>query len=339
MATPNLLTIPVELRELIYGFLFNSYTIVHGRRGPRKPAPEPTLSPRAALLLTCRQIHAEAWHHLPLNCTLHFRGTEDLLDTLLSVDQSVITRLRHIRVRAFPFPLYTNDKQGYYPTYYFANALSLLPGLCLDELEVEDCWHGYGQGDGWRDVTTYMDIEALLKSNAWRKLTYITPCTDFIASGYDHRKKRQQQPENWDALVKERDGEASGANVQMWIVPVKQAEARDEERTEDGRKMQEWSARPGHEVIQNWRLGTPEQSMKGEVRIIAMRGKRARAVQLGMQEKAEWRELKEQEGGFVREGVFRVQFKRVERRLTASRLESVSQRYGRCEGMDIWGLG
>ncbi|KAJ4984628.1 hypothetical protein SVAN01_09884 [Stagonosporopsis vannaccii] len=301
MATPNLMTIPVELRELIYGFLFSSYTIVRGRRGPSKPSLDSTCSPRAALLLTCRQIHAEAWRHLPLNCTLQFRGTEDLLHTLLSVDQSIITRLRHIRVRAFPFPLHADNRPEYYPTYYFANALTLLPGLCLDELEVYDCWHGHGQGDGWRDVTTYMDIETLLKSNAWKKLTYITPCTDFIASGYDHRRKRQQQPENWDAMIKERDGEASGASVHMWILPIKQNESSDESRAEDDRKMQEWSARPGHEIIENWRLATPEQKLKGEVRITATRGKRARTVQLGLQEKAGWRELKQQEDGFVRE--------------------------------------
>ncbi|KZM24264.1 hypothetical protein ST47_g4632 [Ascochyta rabiei] len=303
MATPNLLTIPVELRELIYGFLFSSYTVLRGFQHTSKPEAQSSSSPRAALLLTCRQIHAEAWRHLPLNCTLHFRDTENILDTLLSVSQSVVTRLRYLRVRAFPFPLYADDKAGYYPTYYFANALSLLPGLCLDVLEVEDCWHGCGQGDGWRDVTTYMDIEALLKCDAWRKLVYTTPCTDFIASGYDHRQKRQQQPENWDALLKARDGEASGANVQMWIVPTKQGDARDEDRTEDGRKMHEWSARPGHEIIQNWRLAGPEQSLKGEVRIVATRGKRARAVQLGLQEKMGWRDLKEQEGGFVREGM------------------------------------
>ncbi|KAF3048524.1 hypothetical protein E8E11_006573 [Didymella keratinophila] len=301
MPTPNLLTIPVELRELIYGFLFSSYTIVHGHKSPSKAPVEPTTSPRSALLLTCRQVYAEAWRHLPLNCTLHFRGTENLLETLLSVDQSIITRLRHIRVRAFPFPLYADDEPEYYPTYYFANALSLFPGLCLDELEVYDCWHGTGQGDGWRDVTTYMDIEALLKSDAWRRLTYITPCTDFIASGYDHRQKRQQQPETWDALLKSRDGEGSDAEVKMWIVPLKQDQARDEERTQDGRKMHEWSARPGHEIVQNWRLATPEQSLKGEIRIVATRAKRARVVQLGSQEKRSWGEIKRQEGGFVRE--------------------------------------
>jgi hypothetical protein len=236
-----------------------------------------------------------------LNCTLHFRGTEDLLETLLSVNQSIVTRLRHIRVRAFPFPLYADDKPEYYPTYYFANALSVFPGLCLDDLEVYDCWHGTGQGDGWRDVTTYVDIEALLKSDAWRRLTYITPCTDFIASGYDHRQKRQQQPETWDALLKERDGEASDAQVKMWIVPLKQDQARDEERTQDGRKMHEWAARPGHEIVQNWRLATPEQSLKGEVRVVATRAKKARVVQLGSQEKRSWGEIKRQEGGFVRE--------------------------------------
>lgn len=327
MATPNFLTIPVELREMIYGFLFSDLTVLRGFKHASKPSSEPTSTPRAALLLVCRQIYAEAWRHLPLNCTLHFRGTEDMLDTLLSVDQSVMTRIRHIRIRAFPFPLYANDKPEYYPTYYFANALSLLPGLCLDELVVEDCWHGYGQGDGWRDVVTYMDIESILRSDAWKKLTYITPCTDFIASGYDHRKKRQQQPESWTALMTERDGEESGANVQMWIVPTKQGEARDEDRTEDGRKMQEWSALPGHAIIENWRLAGPEQSLKGEVRIIATRGQRARAVQLGIQEKIGWKEMKEPEGGFVREGMLQC-FKGIGRRLMKSRLGSLPQRYG-----------
>jgi hypothetical protein len=142
---PILLTLPVELRELIYGFLFSTYTIRHGFQQPDDP-PKP--AHRTALLLTCRQVHAEAWRHLPLNCTLQFHGTENMLDTLLSVEQSVVTRLRYVHVRAsFPFPLYTAGRH-YYPTYYAANALTLLPGLCLDELVVEDCWHGYGLGDG-----------------------------------------------------------------------------------------------------------------------------------------------------------------------------------------------
>jgi hypothetical protein len=303
MDTPNLLSLPVELRELIYGFLFGSYTIRHGFSHASIPSQLGITSHRIALLLTCRQIFAEAWRHLPLNCTLHFRGTENLLETLLSVDQSVITRLRHVRVRAFPFPLYASGRADYYPTYYAANALTLLPGLRLDTLVVEDCWHGFGMGDGWRDVTTYFDIETLLKSDAWTKLTYITPCTDFLASGYDPRRKRETQPDNWDALLKERDGEESGAEVQMMIVPFKQELATGHERTEDGRIMQSWTAKPGHEVIENFRVALPDQALKGEVRIVARRGKRATAVQLGLGANSTWKELKGKSGGFAPGGM------------------------------------
>ncbi|EOA91963.1 hypothetical protein ACJQWK_04050 [Exserohilum turcicum] len=303
MSAPNLLTIPVELRELIYGFLFSSYTIRHGFKHPRAPSTDDESLNRTSLLLTCRQISIEASRHLPLNCTIHFRGTENLLETLLSIDQSVLTRLRHIRVRAYPFPLYPAQTTQYYPAYYAANALTLLPGLCLDTLVVEDCWHGFGMGDGWRDVTTYFDIESLLNSDAWRELTYITPCTDFIASGYDHRSKRSAQPETWDALIKERDGAEYGAEVKMFIVPYDQTTATGSARTPDGRIMQPWAAKPGNEVIQNWRIAGPEQDLKGEVRIIAKRGARSRAVQLGLSEKRTWKELKgKASGSFAPEG-------------------------------------
>jgi hypothetical protein len=143
-APPTLLSLPVELRELIYASLFSSYTIRHGfhQHAPATPAN------RTALFLTCRQIHAEAWRHLPLNSTLVFRGTENMLETLLGVEQAVVTRLRYVHVRAaYPFPLYATGR-GYYPTYHAGRALEMVPGLCLDELVVEDCWHGNGMGDG-----------------------------------------------------------------------------------------------------------------------------------------------------------------------------------------------
>ncbi|KAL6708986.1 hypothetical protein ACN47E_002113 [Coniothyrium glycines] len=299
LTSSSLLALPLELRELIYTFLFSSYTIRHGFRHPSISGSSTDASNRISLLLTCRQVFAEAWRHLPLNCTFHFRGTENLLETLLSVDQNVITRVRHIRVRSYPFPLYAQDRPEYYPTYYTANAFTLLPGLCLDTLVVEDCWHSFGLGDGWRDLTTYFDIEALLKGDAWKELTYTTSCSDFITSGYDHRQKRRAQPSNWDALIKERDGDEFGAEVRMYIVPHKQEKATGDERTADGRIIQPWAARPGHEIIENWRLATPEQELKGEVRVVAKRGQRSRAVQLGLSEKRTWKELKGKPGGFV----------------------------------------
>lgn len=302
--TGPLFRLPTEIRECIYEFLFSSFTIRHGFKHAKTPSSSEESSNRIALLLTCRQIHSEAWRHLPLNCTFHFRGTENLLDTLLSCDQSVITRIRHLRMRAFPFPLFASGRPDYYPTYYAANAFSLLPGLSLDTLIVEDCWHGFGMGDGWRDLTTYFDIESLLMSHAWKELTYITVCPDFLTSGYDHRRKRVAQPESWDALIKERDGEDSGAEVRMMIIPFKQEIATGDLRTEDGRIMQPWSALPGHEIIDDPRAGTPDQALKGEVRIFARRGKRARTVQLGLSENLSWKKLKRREGGFAPEGTF-----------------------------------
>ena len=306
MHGPTLLTIPVEVREAIYGFLFSSYTIRHGFGHDASTAlGRDDASTRIALLLTNRQIFAEAWRHLPLNITLHFRGTENLLETLFSLDQRVIARLRHIRVCGYPFPLYVSGRAEHYPTYYAANALTLFPGLCLTTLVVEDCWHGFGLGDGWRDLTTYFDIEAWLKSDAWRELTYITPCTDFMTSGYDARRERLAQPEHWDALLKARDrgGGECDAEVAMYLVPCTQPLTAGTRRTESGKAMQAWKARPGHEVIDNQALATPEQEMKGEVRIVAKRAKRARAVQLGLTQKTSWNDLKGRQGGYMPEGM------------------------------------
>jgi hypothetical protein len=283
------LSIPLELRVLIYEQLFSSYTIRHGFGT--------TSTNHIAILLTCHQIYNEAWRHLPLNVDMQFRGTEAMLDMLMSVDQSIVTRIRHIKVKAFPFPLYA-ARQSHYPIFYFNNALSLLPGLHLERLVVEDSFHGFGLVDGWRDVVTYFDIEALLKSDAWKELVYITPNTDFLASGYDHRRKRVAQPENWNALLKERDGEESGAEVQMWIKPDPPTSGASRE----GIVAQPWSAEPGHVVIENRKAAGPDQDLKGEVTIVARRGKKVRYVQTGMSEKRTWKELKESEEVLKREG-------------------------------------
>lgn len=284
------LTLPTELREMIYSHVFSSITIQHGLGTTSKD------EFRTALLQTSKQIHHEAWRHLPLNASFEFRGPETMLSTLLSAGQAVITRVRHVHIRSFPFPLYANGRADYYPTYYMYNALALLPGLCLHRLVVEDSFHGFGLVDGWRDVVTYFDIEGLLKSDAWRELEYVTPNADFIASGYDPRRKRLAQPASWDAMLKEKDGEASGAGVEMWITPQPGGSSNG---TSEPRV---WSARPGHEIVENWRLTTPEQEIKGEVRIVARRGRKASVVQTGVSQNKTWQELKDAKEGFAPEG-------------------------------------
>lgn len=285
--TKTLISLPLELRQLIYEFLFSSYTIRHGFG-------RASSSNRTALFLTCRQIHTEAWRFLPLNAQFHFRGTETMLDSLLSVDMSVITRIRHIHVKAFPFPLYATGRVDYYTTYYFSNALSLFPGLHLDCLVVEDCFHGPGLLDGWRDIVTYFDIEALLNCDGWKELHYISPTTDFLTSLHDHRRKRVAQPENWNSLLQQRDGEASGAEVQMYITP----RGTSNDPSGEVRAMQPWSAKPGTELLDAGVLD-PMPEVEGEVRVVARRGRGARYVQTGLAQKSSWKELKDQ--GIVRD--------------------------------------
>lgn len=292
----SLVSLPLELRELIYEEVFSSFTVRHGFRTQS--------ANRIALLLTCKQIHHEAWRHLPLNVRLQFRGTETMLETLLDVDQSIITRIRHIRIKSFPFPLYNSGRPDYYPVYNFCNAFALLPGLHLEQLVVEDCFHGFGLVDTWRDVVTYFDVESLVKCNAWKEFVYMSPNTDFLSSGYDHRKKRLAQPENWDKMLKERDGEDSGAEVTMWITP----ETNGSSNQQESPAPRSWSAQPGHVVMEDPSLATPDQEVRGKVQIVARRGKRANYVQTGLSEGKTWGELKGQEGGFTREGTHFVYF-------------------------------
>lgn len=178
--------------------------------------------------------------------------------------------------------------------YNFCNALSLLPGLHLEQLIVEDCFHGLGLVDTWRDVVTYFDIESLIECDAWKELVYITPNTDFLASGYDHRRKRVAQPGNWDALLKTKDGEESGAQVQMWITPSDGGSSTDPPRP--------WAAQPGNMVIEDTSLADPDQGLQGEVRIVARRGRRASYIQTGLSQNKTWKELKAKENGFKQDG-------------------------------------
>lgn len=275
------LSLPLELRQLIYEQLFSTYVVRHGFR-------RASSEHRAALLQTCKQIHLEAWTFLPQHVSFHFYGTEAMLETFLDMEQAILTRIRHIRVKSFPFPLYADVRRDFYSIYFFSNALSLLPGLHLEQLVVEDSFHGPPwMNETWRDVVTYFDIEALLKSDGWKELVYITPNTDFIASGYDHKRQRVAQPENWNAMLRDRDGETSGAEMQMFITP--EGKKPDDENG----TMQPWSAVPGHELFQDPGLAGPDQNLKGEVRIVARRGKRARYIQTGLSEKRTWEELKE----------------------------------------------
>jgi hypothetical protein len=81
----------------------------------------------------------------------------------------------------------------YYKTYSFTHALSLLPGLQLRKLVIDD-------GVGVEGVEA--EVESLVKSGGWGEL-------EFATTGFREFAKIGV----WDREIKERNGATSGASV------------------------------------------------------------------------------------------------------------------------------
>ncbi|KAI9703260.1 MAG: hypothetical protein M1836_007826 [Candelina mexicana] len=209
-APSTLLGMPVELRLMIYERLFRSLTVRHGF--------EVSSVKHSSILSTCRLIHQEAKPLLTPNISFHFRSTERMVDHLMILTPEQIQSIRYIRVKAFPFPLYPNTDFDCYTTYGFPYTLSMFPGLQLDYLAVEDCYHDGLDKGGFVDGGTYCDIDTLILSDGWKELHYTTPTTEFLTwdGGYEGERP-PSQPAGWNADMQDRDGKGSGASVVMYV--------------------------------------------------------------------------------------------------------------------------
>lgn len=164
----------------------------------------------------------------------NFTGTKNLVDFLTSIDHDTLTTLRHLSVRAYPFPLYPNVPDPYgYTTYSFDNVLPLFPGLQLATLWVGDCFHGrLAEEDGWGHDAAYDAVEAFIRSEGFKELIYVVEHDRFMRPVHFTSVKaatetqpeikttetsdRHPQPSTWDSMMKERDGADSGASVKMY---------------------------------------------------------------------------------------------------------------------------
>ena len=287
----SLLTLPTEIRLAIYKCHFNSIVVRQGH-GSKS-------SNHSSLLFTCRQIYHEAKPLFVPSVSFHFRSPTAMLDVLTTLSQQQIQEIRHIRVKAFPFSLYPVDDDEdlhYYITYHFSDVLPLFPGLQLDRLEVENCFHdevgdgwGDGLGDGGEDIATYSDIKRLLKNDGWKELRFITPKTGFMSGDWDKSNLRVEQLVGWNDYLKHRDGEESSAYVKMFVANVPRLRG----ATDDPSTRTSYSAIPGY-IDSNGprpcahRTGVdPETSdevkdlIQREVLVVARRGKHASYVQDG----------------------------------------------------------
>jgi hypothetical protein len=320
----TLLTVPLEVREMILKELFRSMTVYHS------DPPDPTLenansefneetapdgtsinssdrstsehsstessnsswNQNTSILRTCRQLYNEAGHLLAPNILLEFSSTSTMLDTLTTLPPSVIENLRHMRLMSEPFPLYRDDRIGY-TTFSMAHTLPMFPGLQLDVLTVEDCYHFSGSKNDQRGACgTYYDIQTALEADGWKELHYVIPTTEFMTSDQDEFRTRVAQPAGWDKKLREKDGETSGAEVRMYVADHKSSAG----LAEDPFTRSPWEAVPGHLLPP-----PPTFEWDREVIVIAKRGAGAKYVQDGsmmrdhirrLLDKMSWAELK-----------------------------------------------
>lgn len=265
----TLLTIPPELRENIFKQYFRSITVRRGFKQLRKwsrrfssdesdpeslddsnaddtiieatdsaaakgTSLEEERTQNTSILRTCRQLSNEALPLLALNVLLHFASIVAMLDTLTTLPRC----LRQLRLKAYQFPLYTND--SFFTTYDMASTLPMFPGFQLDVLTVEDCYHDPDINDGFGDYGTYFNMHSMLGSAGWKELHYITPTAEFLTLQNYYRKGRIAQPEGWNKELREKDGD--GAEVKMYVANEKSVAG----SAEDSATRKEWETIPGH---------------------------------------------------------------------------------------------
>lgn len=161
---------------------------------------------------------------------MKFQGTKQLVDFLTSINHETLSKLRHIAVRAFPFPVYRDPEAYGYTTYPFSDVLPLFPGLQLSTLWVGDPFHGkWSAEDGWGHNAAYSSVDDFIKCQGFKELVYVVENDRFLkrvrfeeismsnstdsTSGIDEPVIRSPQPSTWDAMMKQRDGPT--ASVEM----------------------------------------------------------------------------------------------------------------------------
>ena len=268
------LKLPVELRLKIYAHYFRSL----------KPTYPHFCSP-PALLHTCRSIYNAAQPLYIKNTTLDLRTTANLVDFLTSLSTPRIKQLRHLSLRALPFPIYTDEDMDCFHTYGFDQVLPLFPDLQLDTLTLTDAYHGpHVSEDPWGHRATYGEVRSLVEAGCgWRKLIYRSESTIWLhptvriygenSVPLVHNMITQGQPGRWDRMIKQRDGPESGAGVRMWQkeegnwveVPASEGTASDGHLDEEEEDEFDWDSDDEH--CSKTKYGDSDGSSQIEIQI------------------------------------------------------------------------
>ncbi|KAF5120462.1 hypothetical protein E5D57_013816 [Metarhizium anisopliae] len=191
--------LPQELRISIYGYLFLSTRVSHGRRPVRRIA-EIRITPAPnslALLRTCRRVRTEIGDSWLGQVLFSFEDTETMMVKLAALSMATLSKIRHLRIRGETLMLSFGDEDVYYCdgtrararsnatwikrlftrrlcpkvgpfpyNYRLVHILKLLPGLQLDTFTVLNM---YGES------VSYDVLNTLIKyGEGWKELRFIS---------------------------------------------------------------------------------------------------------------------------------------------------------------------
>jgi hypothetical protein len=218
---PELLTIPKELRLMIFEQLAES-TVFHFPS--QSPANINLNKNNLAILQACRQLQSEANVFLRYSL-LDCRGTENVLDVFSAMTTEQLKSVRYLKFTGTPIVLHKGDDHDAtgvgieYSVYSAQVVLQLLfPELRLNTLFFLDPHHGPSDwvlhsGRHFGDYQAYSQVTELVRyGNGWNTLQYISSNTGLLQT-----TNRLPQPSMWDGLIKTRDGEFSGASIEIFI--------------------------------------------------------------------------------------------------------------------------
>ncbi|KAK4207280.1 hypothetical protein QBC37DRAFT_299066 [Rhypophila decipiens] len=236
-SSPLFSRIAQEMRDMIYERVLSRTRLSYGEpsfnRVRVKPRPE-----ALALLRTCRRIKAEIGHRWLRHVLFNFEDPLTMMDMLTSFPPSVISEVRHVRVRAKPVPLYANDSGlahadpvipiRWVCNYPLSYLLKYLPGLQLDVLTV--------LSHGKVPETDYATLNSSIRdSEGWRELRFLSCSSELLgyswSSNYSCRGRfiglvrqrtlsdwyfRRHQPASWQQDLDLRDGPRSHPSVAVY---------------------------------------------------------------------------------------------------------------------------
>jgi len=198
--------LPRELRDQIYQCLFSSTKFMFGEcyGETMKTQPAPC---SLAILQTCRQIYNETRSMWLSEVLFSFEKPEDLLDTLSAQPSTIVSQIRHLRVRGGSLQLRPRDDAT---SFWFglSESLKLLPQLRLDTLTILATVY---------EEYAHDTLNCLLQhGHGWKELHYIASDSRVLAISKLNYDRRKAQSGDWQKTLLDRDGPQSGARVTMY---------------------------------------------------------------------------------------------------------------------------